>query len=81
MKCDTCIYQKPYPIGNSDYEGFKCGHPDQEIAEVNNDAMQAGKAIISCYEYKETLVDPKPKQEEVMLDKAEEMRQGELSNA
>lgn len=79
MKCDNCIHQKLYVFGSEegrDYEFFKCGHPDEDIAEVNNDSISAGKAIISCSEYKtRNQVRDEHCKEEALLAKAEEFRQ------
>lgn len=68
MKCDKCWY------ANECEGGFLCGHPDEDIAEVNNDAMACGKAITSCSEYKtKQQARDKHCEEEAMLNKAEEI--------
>lgn len=84
MKCDTCVYCKTQ-FGNEEigyYEGHQCQYPDEDISIINNEALLQGKPINECcdYEAKSKARDEHCK-EKSMLDKAEEMRQGEVSNA
>ncbi len=78
MKCDNCIYGADIINDNGDLIGKECRIPDSDIAEINNKALMASKAIWSCIEHttKKQARNEHCK-EEALLDKAEEMRQSQ----